>query len=107
MFTDTINPEVDVLYLCLGHGKSRNFLSSNSFSEKTLIVDLGNDFRLKEDCKFQGKTFIYGLPELQKEQIIEDLEKLKKEEETAGVELSKKYGNGSIDIDQGTFTKTG
>jgi len=69
MFTDTINPEVDVLYLCLGHGKSRNFLSSNSFSEKTLIVDLGNDFRLKEDCKFQGKTFIYGLPELQKEQI--------------------------------------
>jgi hypothetical protein len=47
------------------------------------------------------------LLELQKEQIIEDLEKLKKEEETAGVELSKKYGNGSIDIDQGTFTKTG
>jgi hypothetical protein len=47
------------------------------------------------------------LLELQKEQIIEDLETLKKEEEKAGVELSKKYGNGSIDIDQGTFTKTG
>jgi len=47
------------------------------------------------------------LLELQKEQIIEDLENLKKEEEKAGIELSKKYGNGSIDIDQGTFTKTG
>jgi hypothetical protein len=45
------------------------------------------------------------LLELQKEQIIEDLENLKKEEEKAGAELSKKYGNGSIDIDQGTFTK--
>jgi archaellum component FlaC len=45
------------------------------------------------------------LLELQKEKIIEDLENLKKEEEKAGAELSKKYGNGSIDIDQGTFTK--
>ena len=45
------------------------------------------------------------LLELKKEQIIEELETLKKEEEKAGVELSKKYGNGSIDIDQGTFTK--
>ena len=45
------------------------------------------------------------LLELQKEQIIEDLENLKKEEEKAGAKLSKKYGNGSIDIDQGTFTK--
>ena len=47
------------------------------------------------------------LLELQKEQIIEDLENLKKEEEKSGIELSKKYGNGSIDIDQGIFTKTG
>jgi hypothetical protein len=45
------------------------------------------------------------LLELQKEKIIEDLENLKKEEEKTGAELSKKYGNGSIDIDQGTFTK--
>jgi N-acetyl-gamma-glutamyl-phosphate reductase len=68
-FTNTVNPEVDVLYLCLGHGKSKDFLRLNTFSEKTLIVDLGNDFRLEEDCVFQDKTFIYGLPELQKDQI--------------------------------------
>lgn len=69
VFTDTVNPEIDVLYLCLGHGKSRDFLSSNPFFKNTLIVDLGNDFRLVEGCEFQEKTFIYGLPELQKEQI--------------------------------------
>ena len=68
-FTGTINPDVDVLFLCLGHGKSRAFLSENYFSEQTLIVYLGNDFRLEEDHKFQDRTFVYGLPELQKEAI--------------------------------------
>lgn len=33
------------------------------------IIDLGNDFRLKNDQVFQGKEFVYGLPELQKEAI--------------------------------------
>ena len=47
------------------------------------------------------------LLELQKEKIVEGLENLKKEEEEMGAKLSQKYGNGSIDIDQGTFTKTG
>ena len=69
LFTGTVKPEVDVLYLCLGHGKSRDFLHNHSFSETTLIVDLGNDFRLEDSCEFQGKSFVYGLPELQKEQI--------------------------------------
>lgn len=68
-FTGTINPKVDVLYLCLGHGNSRDFLSSNTFSEKTLILDLGNDFRLEKSFRFKSKTFIYGLPELQKDRI--------------------------------------
>tara|TARA_B100000886_G_scaffold315278_1_gene253135 strand:+ start:1385 stop:2356 length:972 start_codon:yes stop_codon:yes gene_type:complete len=69
VLTDTINPEINVLYLCLGHGKSKDFLKSNSFSEKTLIIDLGNDFRLEKSCKFKSKSFVYGLPELQKEKI--------------------------------------
>ena len=30
-FTDTINPNVDVLFLCLGHGKSISFLENNQF----------------------------------------------------------------------------
>jgi len=68
-FTDTINPNVDVLFLCLGHGNSVKFLSSNAFSNTTKIIDLGNDFRLEKDKEFNGKTFVYGLPELQKDAI--------------------------------------
>ncbi|WOD42210.1 N-acetyl-gamma-glutamyl-phosphate reductase [Hwangdonia lutea] len=68
-FTDTINPNVDVLFLCLGHGNSVKFLENNTFSDDTKIIDLGNDFRLEKDKTFSGKTFVYGLPELQKEAI--------------------------------------
>ncbi len=68
-FTDTINAEVDVLFLCLGHGNSKAFLQQNEFSSNTKIIDLSNDFRLTLDANFEGKEFIYGLPELQKENI--------------------------------------
>ncbi|UKM64940.1 N-acetyl-gamma-glutamyl-phosphate reductase [Flavobacteriaceae bacterium GSB9] len=70
-FTDTVNPNVDVLFLCLGHGNSVKFLSANSFSENTKIIDLGNDFRLEAGKVFDGKTFVYGLPELQRKAITE------------------------------------
>jgi N-acetyl-gamma-glutamyl-phosphate reductase len=60
---------VDVLFLCLGHGNSTAFLEKNSFSENTRIIDLSNDFRLLADKKFDGKEFVYGLPELQREKI--------------------------------------
>ena len=69
VFTDTINPNVNLVFLCLGHGKSKAFLSENQFDKNTKIIDLGNDFRLLNDAKFQDKTFIYGLPELNKSEI--------------------------------------
>jgi N-acetyl-gamma-glutamyl-phosphate reductase len=68
-FTDTANPNVDVLFLCLGHGKSISFLEKNLFSDATKIIDLGNDFRLTKDKDFNGKSFVYGLPELNKTDI--------------------------------------
>jgi len=68
-FTSEINAKVDVLFLCLGHGNSKAFLEQHTFSEDTKIIDLSNDFRLKEDKIFNCKTFVYGLPELQKETI--------------------------------------
>ena len=68
-FTNSINSEVDVLFLCLGHGNSTAFLKNHSFSSNTKIIDLSNDFRLLKDQKFDGKEFVYGLPELQKEKI--------------------------------------
>lgn len=68
-FTGDINPDVSVVFLCLGHGNSTQFLKENHFSEETLLIDLSNDFRLQEDSKFEGKQFIYGLPELNKSSI--------------------------------------
>ena len=68
-FANEINPEVDVLFLCLGHGNSTSFLENNSFSLSTKVIDLSNDFRLNADAVFQGKEFVYGLPETQKSEI--------------------------------------
>jgi len=69
VFSSKINPEIDVLFLCLGHGNSKAFLEKNSFSETTKIIDLSTDFRLEADSNLNGKGFVYGLPELQKEAI--------------------------------------
>ncbi|MGQ3679451.1 N-acetyl-gamma-glutamyl-phosphate reductase [Tenacibaculum discolor] len=69
IFTNTINENIDVLFLCLGHGNSKKFLEAHTFSDHTKIIDLGNDFRLKADNTFQRKEFVYGLPELQKTAI--------------------------------------
>jgi N-acetyl-gamma-glutamyl-phosphate reductase len=68
-FTDIINPNVNVVFLCLGHGKSISFLQKNEFASHTKIIDLGNDFRLNKDAHFEEKDFVYGLPELNKAAI--------------------------------------
>lgn len=69
IFSDRIDQEADVVFLCLGHGKSRDFLTKNVYSKNTKIIDLSNDFRVKPHHVFQDRTYIYGLPELQKEEI--------------------------------------
>lgn len=68
-FSGSINPDVNVLFLCLGHGNSKKFLDTHQFSAHTKIIDLSNDFRLTPDMTYGGRTFEYGLPELQKEKI--------------------------------------
>ncbi|MBK0368588.1 N-acetyl-gamma-glutamyl-phosphate reductase [Flavobacterium agrisoli] len=70
-FTDQVNPNVNVVFLCLGHGRSISFLQENPFAAHTKIIDLGNDFRLNADAVFEEKTFVYGLPELNKNKIKE------------------------------------
>ena len=59
--TNQIQP-VDILFLCLPHKESQNWLNENSVSDETLIIDLGNDFRLEGE--FGNRQFIYGLPEI-------------------------------------------
>jgi len=68
-FTDAINDDVDVLFLCLGHGESKKFLSENKIKDEVRVIDLANDFRLKKDSKFGKRTFVYGLPEMYKQEI--------------------------------------
>jgi len=69
-FTGDVNLNVDVVFLCLGHGNSTKFLNKNNFSENTKIIDLSNDFRLIDDSVYDGKKFVYGVPELKKSSII-------------------------------------
>ena len=68
-FTNTINADVDVLFLCLGHGNSAAFLTENNFSPSCIIIDLSNDFRLQKDAQYAGRNFVYGLPEINKAEI--------------------------------------
>ena len=65
-FTGKVNSDVDVVFLCLGHGNSGRFLEEHQFSSDTKIVDLSNEFRLEGDSVFQGNQYVYGLPELKK-----------------------------------------
>jgi N-acetyl-gamma-glutamyl-phosphate reductase len=56
---------VDVLFLCMGHGRSRSFVETIPADYNGKIIDLSNDYRLKD----QADGFIYGLPELNKATI--------------------------------------
>ncbi|MCD6354886.1 MAG: N-acetyl-gamma-glutamyl-phosphate reductase [Prolixibacteraceae bacterium] len=56
---------VDVIFLCMGHGRSKEFIENNDLPKSLKIIDLSHDFRLKKD----DNDFIYGLPELNREAI--------------------------------------
>ena len=71
LFSGEVSP-VDVVFLCLGHGISREFLTTHPFDKSTKVIDLGNDFRLDGVFEDKGftRSFIYGLPELHKDEIV-------------------------------------
>ncbi|AZA57907.1 N-acetyl-gamma-glutamyl-phosphate reductase [Chryseobacterium shandongense] len=60
--------EVDILFLCLPHKESQNWLIQNPLKNETLVIDLGNDFRLNGN--FGNRNFIYGLPEINKKKLL-------------------------------------
>ena len=64
-FTDDIQTEIDVLFVCAGHGKTKPFLEANDFPKNLKVIDLSRDFRIKS----AEHEFIYGLPELNREAI--------------------------------------
>ena len=63
--TELNNP--DVIFLCLGHGISRQFVDSHEIGPDCRIIDLGNDFRLDGD--YAGRQFVYGLCESARKEI--------------------------------------
>lgn len=69
LFASEFNQDIDVLFLCVGHGDAKKFLTENSIDEKIKVIDLSQDFRLMHHANIGGRNFIYGLPELNKERI--------------------------------------
>lgn len=71
VFTDTLTDNIDVLFLCVGHGEARKFLTANSLADHIKIIDLSQDFRLQNNNGHQlgNRKFVYGLPELNKTTI--------------------------------------
>ncbi len=66
VFADEVDfNAVDVLFLCMGHGKSREFMAANAIPASVKVIDLSHDFRLKRE----GNDFVYGLPELNRDAI--------------------------------------
>lgn len=61
--------DVDVIFLCAGHGEGKKFVADNEIPSGVKIIDIGNDFRLKADANFKGRNYVYGLPELNKTAI--------------------------------------
>ncbi len=68
-FTDRIEAKVDVIFLCLGHGESQRWFDVTSVASTVKVIDLSQDFRL--GASVPGKKFIYGLPEVNRENIRE------------------------------------
>ncbi|ANE50294.1 N-acetyl-gamma-glutamyl-phosphate reductase [Flavisolibacter tropicus] len=68
-FAAELNSNIDILFLCAGHGEARKFLTENKIGQQVKIIDLSQDFRLQSHATIDDRTFVYGLPELNKEQI--------------------------------------
>lgn len=55
--------DIDVLFLCVGHGDSKKYIDSHMIPPNVKVIDLAQDFR-DESC-----GYVYGLPELNGKRI--------------------------------------
>lgn len=65
-FASEINEDIDVLFLCLGHGESEKYLKNHRLAGQVKIIDFSQDHRLARE---PDHGFVYGLPELNKAAI--------------------------------------
>lgn len=68
-FTGEVPTDVDVLFLCVGHGDARKFLEATPIPDAVRIIDLSQDFRLAAGSRIGDREFVYGLPEMNRERI--------------------------------------
>ncbi len=64
-FVEKAPTDADLYVLCLGHGRSTQWLSENDLPPRAKVIDLGNDFRIESSTN----EFIYGLPEMHRDRI--------------------------------------
>ena len=69
LFTGELSDDIDVLFLCVGHGEGKKFVAENPIAGHIRIIDLSQDFRLAENSVIGNREFVYGLPELHRESI--------------------------------------
>lgn len=69
VFSAELSDDIDVLFLCVGHGEARKFLEETSIAASVKIIDLSQDFRLAAKSTIGDRSFVYGLPELNKAAI--------------------------------------
>jgi len=65
IFSKQLEGRPEVVFLCTGHGKAKEFMSKHSLDKKTRVIDLSMDYRLADP----SHDFIYGLPELNRARI--------------------------------------
>lgn len=69
LFSEHFDSPVDVLFLCLSHGESKQFLAEHSFDSSICIIDLTNDFRLGSAALLGNRQFVYGLSEIHRNKL--------------------------------------
>jgi N-acetyl-gamma-glutamyl-phosphate reductase len=69
VFTSVFSDQIDVLFLCVGHNEAKKLLAEQPISASVSIIDLSQDFRLTPNATIGDRTFVYGLPELNREKI--------------------------------------
>ncbi len=68
-FTNTLLQDIDVLFLCVGHGDAKKFLDAHAIDAGIKIIDLSQDFRLNRNSLYGNREFVYGLPELNRDAL--------------------------------------
>jgi N-acetyl-gamma-glutamyl-phosphate reductase len=70
-FSADYQTDVDVWFLCVGHGEAKELLNGINLPETLRIIDLSQDFRLAAEAQQGHRAFVYGLPELNRTAIQE------------------------------------